>query len=76
LIGEFVTDPVQLVNGIQNFFDRFGYPPALGGWQAQLLEQRKNFRVNVDVHSLSRPGSVQHNTEGTLCHDRRIELLE
>ena len=76
LISKIVTDAVQLVNRVQNFFDRIGHPPALGGWQAELLEQRKNFRVKIDVDSFGRPGSVKHNTERTLRHDRRIELLE
>ena len=70
-----MTYAIQLVNRVQNVLERLGHPPALGRGQAQLLQQRKDFRVTVYVHIFVRPGSVKHDAERTFRHDRWIELL-
>src|SRR4030095_12738668 len=71
-----MTDAVEFVNGIQNFVDRRGHPPPLGDWQAEFLEQRKNFGVKIDIYSLGCPGSVKHDAERSFRHDGWVELLE
>ena len=75
-VSEILSDAVELTNCIQNFFNRIGEPPILVRRQTKFFEQRKNFRMEIDICAFNCAGSVKNNTQRTLCYDFWIEMFE
>ena len=76
LIDEIVAHAIEFADGGERLFDRVGDPPTLRRRQAELLQQRKQFRMLRELDAFDRARAITDEPEWTLRRHRRIELLQ